>query len=289
MTKVATILANQIIELITSGKLTSWKQGWTCNDSGYSAFNATSGRKYTGVYNAIILNVMASGRLPAFATLNHKENRLPKTGTKAVKILQPTFRKVTDKKTGEEKDQFCGCRYMNVWHYSDMTGIDTETLEAKYAVEEEIDNDFNAIGICEQVVSEMENCPEIEHGGNRAFYRPSTDSIGMPIPQQFENEQSYYHTLFHELAHSTMHVTRLDRKQSREGLETDKHEYSFEELVAELSACTLASECGILDDNQVNNSASYMKSWIKPLQNNPEWIMKASSQASRVQKYILGN
>jgi antirestriction protein ArdC len=86
-----------------------------------------------------------------------------------------------------------------------------------------------------------------------------------------------------------MHVTRLDRKQAREGLETQKHEYSFEELVAELTACYLGNETGILTEDLVNNSASYLQSWIKPLQNNPDWILKASSQASKAFNYITGN
>lgn len=287
--KVATILANQIIELITSGKLTSWMKGWTCNDTGFAPFNAISGRKYTGVYNAIVLGIHADGRLPAFVTANKEAGRFPKGKHLDVKILQPTFKTVTDEKTGEDKQQFTGCRYLKVWHYTDMNGVDAEALEEKYAIEENDDTiDFNPIGVCEKIVEDMPNPPEINHGGNRAFYRPSTDSVGMPNPEQFKSEGEYYTTLFHELAHSTMHVTRLDRKQSREGLETGKHEYSYEELVAELTACMLGNDTGIMTEELMNNSASYMKSWIKPLQDNPEWIMKASTQAGKAYKYIIG-
>jgi len=76
--------------------------------------------------------------------------------------------------------------------------------------------DFNPIGVCESIVEDMPNCPDIIHGGNRAYYRPSTDEVGMPKHEQFKTEGDYYLTLFHELAHSTMHVTRLDRKQDRD-------------------------------------------------------------------------
>jgi antirestriction protein ArdC len=48
---------------------------------------------------------------------------------------------------------------------------------------------------------------QIEHGGNRAFYRPSTDSIQLPPRESFVGTatsspaESYYSTLLHELTH----------------------------------------------------------------------------------------
>ena len=38
----------------------------------------------------------------------------------------------------------------------------------------------------------------LAHGGNRAFYRPSTDSIVMPPFETFRDTESYYATLGHE-------------------------------------------------------------------------------------------
>ena len=49
------------------------------------------------------------------------------------------------------------------------------------------------------------------HGGNRAFYRPTTDSIHLPDKSQFPNAENYYATALHELGHWTGHEDRLDR------------------------------------------------------------------------------
>src|SRR5437870_9939300 len=77
----------------------------------------------------------------------------------------------------------------------------------------------------------------LAHGGNRAFYRPSTDSIQMPPFEAFRDAQSYYATLAHETTHWTAHDSRLARDLggSRFGSEA----YAIEELVAELGAAFL--------------------------------------------------
>src|ERR1700734_1684178 len=48
----------------------------------------------------------------------------------------------------------------------------------------------------------------ISHGGGRAFYRPSTDSIQLPLREAFTGTatstpaESFYSTLCHELTHN---------------------------------------------------------------------------------------
>jgi antirestriction protein ArdC len=39
-------------------------------------------------------------------------------------------------------------------------------------------------------------------GGDRAFYSPSTDSITLPRPEQFESVSAFYATSCHEHAHN---------------------------------------------------------------------------------------
>ena len=47
----------------------------------------------------------------------------------------------------------------------------------------------------------------LAHGGNRAFYRPSTDSIVLPPFETFRDAESYYATLAHETTHNA--ATRI--------------------------------------------------------------------------------
>jgi antirestriction protein ArdC len=51
------------------------------------------------------------------------------------------------------------------------------------------------------MVEEMPNAPRIAHGGDRAFYVPSLDSVQVPRPESFESPAAYYSTIFHELTH----------------------------------------------------------------------------------------
>ena len=58
----------------------------------------------------------------------------------------------------------------------------------------------------------------ITHGGSRAFYRPSTDSIQLPPREAFIGSptstaaEAYYSTLLHELTHYTSHESRCNRQ-----------------------------------------------------------------------------
>jgi antirestriction protein ArdC len=58
----------------------------------------------------------------------------------------------------------------------------------------------------------------IHHGGARAFYRPSRDSIHLPSREAFIGTktstpaESYYSTLCHELCHWTSHGSRCNRQ-----------------------------------------------------------------------------
>jgi hypothetical protein len=63
----------------------------------------------------------------------------------------------------------------------------------------------------------------------RTYTRASTDSVNMPVRSRFVDAPHYYGTLFHELVHSTGHVSRLNR---RFGAHFGDELYSKEELVA---------------------------------------------------------
>lgn len=284
-------LTNQIIELIQSGNVLPWQRDWKLI-KGLNPFNFDHGTIYKGFYNQLVLAMKANGRIPAFAMYN-RTLHVAKKGAKGVKIMKPIMYKKEDPKTGKDEFKFGGISYITVFHYTDleMKAEDVAALEAKHAPKtDENAPVFNPIAEAERIINEMPNCPTIDHnGGNSAFYRPSTDTVSMPELAQFKTEEGYYQTLFHELAHSTGHFTRLDRfKATKEAFNSHhKKEYSFEELVAELTACFLGSECGTLNDSLINNSASYLQGWTKALQSNTDWIIKASSLATKASDYIL--
>jgi len=62
--------------------------------------------------------------------------------------------------------------------------------------------------------------------------------------------------------------------------------YSIEELTAELGACYLKSDAGILIED-VDNSAAYIQSWLSKLRNDKRFIVYASAHAQRAVEFIL--
>jgi antirestriction protein ArdC len=93
----------------------------------------------------------------------------------------------------------------------------------------------------------------IHHGGTRAFYRPSTDSIQLPPREAFIGTdtsmpaESYYATLCHELIHWSSHETRCHRQL---GKRFGDKAYAIEELVAELGAAFLCADLRIASSSR---------------------------------------
>lgn len=127
----------------------------------------------------------------------------------------------------------------------------------------------------------------ITYAGDRAFYSPSKDSITVPTPETFTSDEAFYATLFHEMGHSTGHEKRLNREGVIENHYFGSELYSEEELVAEFTSAFLSSETGIAPST-IDNSASYIASWLKALKNEPKMLVKAVARAQSASDYILG-
>ncbi|NBQ70483.1 MAG: DUF1738 domain-containing protein, partial [Nitrosomonadaceae bacterium] len=123
----------------------------------------------------------------------------------------------------------------------------------------------------------------IHHGeADRAFYRPSTDSIHLPHKHQFPTPDRYYATALHELGHWTGHELRLNRDLSHP---FGSEGYGREELRAEIASMLLSGELGIGHDP--GQHVAYVNSWIKALQEDPTEIFRAAAEAEKIQEYVL--
>lgn len=125
----------------------------------------------------------------------------------------------------------------------------------------------------------------IRHGGNKAFYSPSHDSIQMPPSQSFQDMQGYYATLAHELTHWTGHQVRLNRQFGKSRFGNDA--YAMEELVAEIGAAFLCASLGITPETREDHAA-YIQSWLKVLKKDKRAIFTAASHAQRAADYLRG-
>lgn len=129
---------------------------------------------------------------------------------------------------------------------------------------------------------------KIEHAGERAFYRPSTDHIQMPDEGLFcgtesmSRSEGYYATLVHELTHWTGPKHRLDREF---GKRFGDAAYAVEELVAEIGSAFLCAELGITQDTRADH-AQYLAQWLKLLKDDARAIFTAAAKASEAVAYL---
>lgn len=146
--------------------------------------------------------------------------------------------------------------------------------------------EHDSIEAAEAIVRNMPQRPAIHQGGGRACYSPSADRVSVPELGHFDVAAEFYSTMFHELAHSTGHPDRLNRPSLTGFANFGDHAYSKEELVAEMTAAFLCQRAGILPLT-VDNSAAYLRGWMRRLKDNPKWFVQAGGLAQKAADFIL--
>lgn len=125
----------------------------------------------------------------------------------------------------------------------------------------------------------------IRHGGNQAFFAPSSDHIQMPPFESFRDAASYYATISHEATHWVGASHRLNRDLSR--YHKDRSERAREELIAELGSCFLCADLGIVPELEPRpDHASYLSSWLKVLTEDKRAIFQAAAHAQRAVTFL---
>jgi antirestriction protein ArdC len=125
----------------------------------------------------------------------------------------------------------------------------------------------------------------IRHSGDKAYFAPLLDLIQMPPFESFRDAESYAATLAHECVHWTAPAHRVNRDLSRYA--KDRSERAREELVAELGACFLSADLGIVPELEPRaDHASYLASWLEVLSNDKRFIFSAAAHAQRAVTYL---
>ncbi|MBQ5558191.1 MAG: DUF1738 domain-containing protein [Lachnospiraceae bacterium] len=128
-------------------------------------------------------------------------------------------------------------------------------------------------------------CPITETTEGRAYYRPSTDEIVMPMRDSFRDSESFFSTVLHEMGHSTGHPMRLNRDQSG-GFGSES--YAREELRAELSSYFTEADLGIdLGKHGLHHHVMYLESWVGALQNDVNELFEAIRDADKSTEFLI--
>lgn len=94
-----------------------------------------------------------------------------------------------------------------------------------------------------------------------AMYQLHNDTVYIPSLKSYNNSSEYYRVLFHELAHSTAHHSRIGREMNANNR---SYMYAIEELIAEFSSILLCHSTGILSDT-LPLHCEYVNAWYKQL------------------------
>lgn len=123
---------------------------------------------------------------------------------------------------------------------------------------------------------------EIGKVSGAGSYSPSQHTVSVAGLQYYDSPEAYYSTLFHECIHSTAKEMGRDTTGNFFG----NKNYSEEEIVAECGAMLLCQRFGIYDI-PCKNSLEYLRGWSKKLRENPTWLSKGISKASKAVSYFL--
>ena len=286
------VVTNKILdEIEKTGKL-NWVKEWKTKQ-GTNAFpmNGISKKRYEGI-NFFLLS-MHDYVSPYWLTYKQVEQLggNVRKGEKSTMIVFWKVNEYTKLNTTTQQDETKKVpllRYYNVFNVEQCDNViikgDAVTAPAtEYSENEKID-------IAQNIVDNYQTREAIRYNvkeSDRAYYQPSTDSITMPLLNQFNSSQSFYSTFFHEISHSTGHKNRLNRKEVVETSFFGSCDYGTEELTAELTSAFICAEIGISNENTERNSIAYLKNWKNAIKGDKKLFLMASQRASKSAKYIL--
>ncbi len=285
----------------------SWFKPW--KGGGLNApFNLHTKRYYNG-FNIFMLNAMMRinnyehNQWLTFKQISQKGGKVIK-GSKSTEVYFWSIG-YFDNKTGKyvapkdikninEKEMYEGkprykktftIKMYRVFNVAQAEGIEPMVSDD---VADEVQNE--PIEVAEELAKnyvEKQNGLRLQHGGDgQAWYSPCRDIVNMPKLETFVDADSYYKVLFHELAHSTGHESRLNRAGITEVVKWGGNTYAKEELVAEISAMYLVGLLGLNPKDNSNNSQAYIKGWCKHLADKPKECVYAMQQATKVVEFM---
>ena len=199
-----------------------------------------------------------------------------KKGEKGLPVVFWTF---NDRDEQERGKPTVYRKSFTVFNVQQTTGLALEPVQS-------LAQSTGALESARSLIENYKDRPRILFGSERASYCVAHDTVQMPIDVAFRSGEAYLSTLAHEFAHSTMHPSRLDRKVAKEPVKFGSAAYSFEELVAEISASFTCAEYGF--DAEIEQSAAYVQSWLRIFRNDKQMLIRASIQAQKATDWMLG-
>jgi antirestriction protein ArdC len=273
-------IVSKVVQALENG-CAPWRKPWGMTGVGGAPRNAITGRRYTGVN--VWLLALAGFESSEWCTFNQarKVGGHVRKGEKGTKIV---FYSVIEKTGTDGKvDKIPLLRCFTVFNREQCEGLPAPKGAKK------LFDGIAPLDAGEKVLANMPQRPTFVNDApsDRAYYSKVEDKVVVPCLKQYTNPVEYYLTAFHEMAHATGHSSRLNRDSLNAISAFGGHEYSKEELVAEMAAAMVAAECGITTESLPANSVSYLTHWASKLREEPGILISAASQAQKATDFIL--
>ena len=269
-------VASSILESLKEG-VAPWRKSWTNSIPVLGTHKSiVTGQTYSGI-NAFVTTIVAEKKLYNSANWGtfKQWQGLGRSVAKDQKGTPVLFYKNLEvKNIDDELDLIPLAKRFYIFNEAQLAGYVPELA-----------NEFESITEADSI---LKNSPmagiSVTHGSPAYF--PKLDLITMPDLNEFKEPEFYYGTLFHEMGHAAGSEKRLNRKTLTDLNKFGSHEYSKEELVAELTSAFLMAKSGLTAN--IPESASYCAGWLKVLNNDTNLFISAASQAQKAANYILG-
>lgn len=267
----------RILEQLESGSI-PWHKPWTgCN----GAWSRSTGRNYS------LLNqwLMPTGEYATYNQIKKEGGNVIK-GSKGYQVVffKPTKIETTSE-TGEKVTKVVPLlKYFTVF----QIGVQTEGIEIKH--KREAQESIEPLQELENIKNDYLNRTGVSFRNekqDRAFYSPLSDSITLPLMEQFDSIEEYYSTAFHEMAHSTGHPDRLNRIKLNDIAAFGSNDYGKEELVAEITASAILNDTGVETRGTFRNSTAYIQNWKEAIKADVKLVVHASSKAQKAYEMIM--
>lgn len=286
-------ITNKVLKHLESNdKIESWVKPWACLSSSGGVQLSIAKRKYSGV-NQLILSMEKdsmgydSSTWATYRGFQSVKGQVNK-GERATDII---FYKKIEKEqiteSGEKiKKAVFLARSYAVFNACQVSFDDGKKPFQDIKTESKAFDDIDSGELVRAIIKTHQ--VNLTQGGDRAYYRPSTDQIAMPERQTFNNASRYYETLLHELTHWTGHAKRLNREGIANPSGFGSTSYAFEELVAELGSAFTSQTLGVSSQEAIREDhLPYIKQWLDIMREDKRAIIKASALAQSSSDYLL--
>ena len=282
------VVTDQILNIMHEQGIIPWEKPWVNGNCPARGYEMRPGDCYTGI-NRILL---------PFQGEYLSRTQVEKHGGRIIdwhkSYIVTFYKEITRREaTGEDALQeetprgtFRVLRYYRVFHIDNVEGV-----EPRVKVRSDNAASMQPVEAAEGVVSaylERSGVRLTHTRGDEAGYSESEDRVTIPHMDQFNNVESYYSVLFHELVHSTGHEERLCRDVRQAAYDGNENRFTREELVAEMGAAFLMSRCGLDIEKVIRNTAARLQGWINAFQNDVVMLTWAAGKAEKAVNMILG-